>query len=264
MISGLLLGCTGSDEEATETLRLATTTSTYDSGLLDDIIPIFEDKANYNVQIISVGTGQALEIGRRGDADVLLVHALELELEFVEAGYGTERYDVMYNDLVIVGSTEDPAELHSQNSVVDTLIAIQEANADFVSRGDDSGTHTKEMDLWAIANIDTEGQAWYKSLGQGMGETLTTANEMKAYALTDRGTYLAMQNNLPNMEISFEGDENLNNPYGIIPVNPESASSINYEGAQALVDFFLSDEIQERIREFGKDQYGQPLYKLFK
>lgn len=245
-------------------LTLATTTSTEDSGLLDDLLPVFEEETGYEVDVIAVGTGQALEIGRRGDADILLVHAPELEEEFVDEGYGTERYPVMYNDFILLGPPEDPAQLGEAAETPEAMQALVDAGeageAEFASRGDESGTHTKELSLWEGVQDDVEEMEWYNSLGQGMGDTLVAANEMGAYTLADRGTYLAMEEQLANLEIVFEDSPELHNPYGIIPVNPEEFPNVHYDAAQELVDFFIRDDIQERISEFGVEEFGQPLF----
>jgi len=247
-----------------ETIQLATTTSTDDSGLLEELLPIFREETGYQVDVIALGTGQALEIGRRGDADVLMVHAPELEKEFVDKGYGTARHHIMYNDFVLAGPESDPAGLGKENGLIAALHRMYQSGtrgeATFASRGDESGTYVKERELWEAADLEVEKENWYLSLGQGMGDTLITANEMQAYTLTDRGTFLAMKDNLTNLTLLFEGDEKLINPYGIIPVNPERHSHINISGAEALVEFFRSDDIQNKIGEFGKDYYGQPLF----
>ena len=252
-----------------ESIRLATTTSTEDSGLLDELLPIFTEETGIEVEVVAVGTGQALEIGRRGDADILMVHAPDLEKEFIEDGYGTERTYIMYNDFVIVGPPEDPAglsDLFEERADIETaMTVIYEAGNDgslrFLSRGDDSGTYLKEMALWEMTGLeDVEDTGWYNALGQGMGSTLITANEMAGYALTDRGTFLSIAEGLANLKILYEGDEALNNPYGIIPLNPEEFENANYEAAQQLVDFMVRDDIQEKIGEFGIDTFGQPLF----
>lgn len=267
-----LMGCqTGDDdtvtneEEETTTMVLATTTSTYDSGLLHEVLPIFEEKHNIEVDVISVGTGQAIETGERGDCDIILVHARELEDQFVEEGYGTQRKDVMYNDFVILGPEDDPAEIYESTNISEALQNIAEhaesEDVRFLSRGDNSGTHTKEINLWELAGFDDyHEREWYDSLGQGMGDTLIAANEMQGYVLSDRGTYLSMEDNLPNLEIVFEGDNELANPYGIIPVNPDKHSGVKNEEAELMVDFFTSEGTQEIIGEFGKEEFGQPLF----
>ena len=262
----LFVGCQG-DAPADEagTMVLATTTSTYDSGLLHELLPDFESMHNIEVEVISVGTGQAIETGRRGDCDIILVHARDLEEEFVADGYGTERRDVMYNDFIIVGPAGDPGEIAGSADVAeafDNMVGhMEEDGVNFLSRGDNSGTHNKEINLWEIADMeDYNKREWYNSLGQGMGDILIAANEMQGYTLTDRGTYLSMEDKLPNLELVFEGDEDLFNPYGIIPVNPEEHPGVKHEKAILLVEFFISVEIQERIGEFGKEEYGQPLF----
>jgi tungstate transport system substrate-binding protein len=250
--------------EYADSIILATTTSTYDSGLLDVLLPVFKEKYDIEVDVVSVGTGQAIEIGQRGDCDVILVHSRALEDQFVEEGYGTERWDVMYNDFVYLGPAGDPGEIKDSadlKTALEKMVAhMESANLSFTSRGDNSGTHNKESKLWEEVGIETEGQEWYLSLGQGMGDTLIATNEMECYTMTDRGTYLAMKDNLPNLEIVFEGDDNLFNPYGIIPVNPEKHADVHFDEAMLLVNFMISDEIQEMIGEFGKDKFGQPLF----
>ncbi|HOU40359.1 MAG TPA: substrate-binding domain-containing protein [Promineifilum sp.] len=252
--------------EEPQVLRLATTTSTADSGLLDAILPDFEAAYNARVDVVAVGTGQAIEIGQAGDADVILVHARAREDAFVEEGSGLARYDVMYNDFIIVGPADDPAGVQGMTSAAEALAAIAAAEAPFASRGDDSGTHTKELSLWEAAGVTPEGD-WYNSLGQGMGETLTFANESEAYTLTDRGTYLSMSSTLPNLAIMVGGDSiadnadsALLNPYGVIPVNPDLSANINAELAQQFVDWLISPEVQEQIGQYGVEQFGQPLF----
>lgn len=252
--------------EEPQVLRLATTTSTADSGLLDAILPAFEAAYNARVDVVAVGTGQAIEIGQAGDADVILVHARAREDAFVEEGSGLARYDVMYNDFIIVGPADDPAGVQGMTSAAEALAAIAAAEARFASRGDDSGTHTKELSLWEKAAVTPEGD-WYNSLGQGMGETLTFANESNAYTLTDRGTYLSMSATLPNLAIMVGGDSiadnadsALLNPYGVIPVNPELSANINAELAQQFVDWLISPEVQEQIGQYGVEEFGQPLF----
>jgi tungstate transport system substrate-binding protein len=257
-------GAENGETEYAESIILATTTSTYDSGLLDVLLPVFKDKYDITVDVISVGTGQAIEIGERGDCDLILVHSRALEDKFVEEGYGTQRWDVMYNDFVFLGPVGDPAELKEiddLSTALEKMVAHMESeDLDFTSRGDNSGTHVKEQKLWEAAGIEAEEQDWYLSLGQGMGDTLIATNEMQCYTMTDRGTYLAMKDNLPNLEIVFEGDDNLFNPYGIIPVNPEKHPTVHFDEAMLLVEFMISDEIQTMIGEFGADTFGQPLF----
>lgn len=263
------LGASPSTETgALAVLRLATTTSTADTGLLDLIVPDFEQQYAADVQVIAVGTGQALKLGENGDADVLLVHAREREDEFVVQGFGINRRDVMYNDYVLVGPDHDPAEAREASNAAEAFVQIAGQEATFASRGDDSGTHTKEQTIWATASITPNAQqSWYRSLGQGMGETLIAANELDAYTLTDRGTFLSMRASLPNLEIVVGGetvDQNpdpaLRNLYGVIAVNPERHPGIQTELANAFIDWITSPETQARIGEFGIEEYGQPLF----
>ena len=264
----LLAAAVGCGPKEPEVLRLATTTSTADSGLLDAILPAFEEANNARVDVVAVGTGQAIELGEAGDADVILVHARVREDAFVAEGHGTERHDVMYNDFVIVGPTDDPAGVAGMSSAAEALAAIAAAGAPFASRGDDSGTHTKEMSLWEAAGVTPDpAGGWYNSLGQGMGETLTFANEAGAYTMTDRGTFLSMRDNLPNLVVVVGGesiadnaDPKLLNPYGVIPVNPEKSEAINAELARKFAEWLTSPEVQTMIGEFGVETFGQPLF----
>jgi tungstate transport system substrate-binding protein len=244
---------------ASPALILATTTSTQDSGLLDVLIPLFEAESGYTVQTVAVGTGQALKMGEEGNADVLLVHAPESEQEFMSNGFGRERAAVMHNDFIIVGPPSDPAGIKGMVSALDALTNIHEAGSTFISRGDDSGTHKKELGLWGDAEFDPQGQAWYLETGQGMGATLIVASEKNAYILTDRGTYLATRQNL-ELDILLEGDPPLLNPYHVMTVNPDKWPNVNHEGALAFYKFMISPEIQKVIAEFGVEKYGQPLF----
>ena len=251
-----------------QVLRLATTTSTNDSGLLEAILPAFEEANNANVEVVAVGTGQAISLGEAGDADVSLVHARSREDTFVEAGHGTERSDVMYNDFVLVGPVDDPAGVQGMEIAADALQKIADAQANFASRGDDSGTHTKEKSLWEAADITPDPDSgWYHSVGQGMGSTLTFANENDDYTLADRGTFLSMRDNIPNLAVMVGGesiadnvDDALLNPYGVIPVNPDKSDAINYDLAVKFVEWLTSVETQQAISEFGVDKFGQPLF----
>lgn len=262
----LLAGCAG-ETAAPSVLRLATTTSTDNSGLLAAILPAFEEQYNAQVDVIAVGTGQAIALGESGDVDVILVHARSREDAFVQAGHGTERSDVMYNDFILVGPVGDPAGVQGLALVKDALAAISQSGATFASRGDDSGTHTKELSLWEAAGISPDPTSeWYKSLGQGMGDTLTFANEAGAYTLTDRGTYLSMKDSLPGLVVIVGGntiDENqdaaLFNPYGVIPVNPDKGN-INLELAESFVEWLTSVPTQQVIAGFGVETFGQPLF----
>jgi len=237
---------------------LSTTTSTYDSGLLDELIPVFEKKYKISVKPIAVGTGEALRMGERGEVDVVLVHARSAEDKFLEEGYGVNRKDVMHNDFVIIGPEEDPAEIKGIENVTEAFKKMSEKQMLFISRGDDSGTHKKEIKIWEEAGVKPEGD-WYLEVGQGMSETILIANEKNAYTLTDRGTYLAQQKNI-QLKILSEGDPLLLNQYGIIAVNPDKHININYKGAIKFIDFITSEEGQEIIKNFGIDKYGQPLF----
>ncbi len=250
-----------------DVVRLATTTSTADSGLLDALVPDFEQQSGKTVEIIAVGTGQALALGSSGDADVVLVHARSREDAFVASGDGINRRDVMYNDFIIVGPLDDPAGIEGLAVASEAFALIAERGVPFASRGDDSGTHTKEQGIWGDAGGIPAGQAWYKSLGQGMGETLITANELQAYTLTDRATFLSSRDNLPDLAILVGGEnlaENsdpvLLNPYGVIPVNPEQHPGVNYAGAEEFVAWLTSPDVQAQIGAFGADTFGQPLF----
>jgi tungstate transport system substrate-binding protein len=240
-------------------LILATTTSTQDSGLLDVILPDFQEQFNAEVEVIAVGTGQALQLGEAGDADVLLVHARAQEDAFMEAGHGVRREDVMYNDFVIVGPADDPAGIRGMTSAADAFQAIAHSQAPFVSRGDDSGTHVKEKDIWSAANTEPVGD-WYISAGQGMGAVLTMANEQQAYTLSDRATYLARTLEGIDLEILVEGDPILFNPYGVIAVNPDKSPDINPDLATDFIDWLVSLPTQEKIAEFGVDKFGSALF----
>ncbi len=228
---------------------LATTTSTYDSGLLDFLNPIFTEETGLEVHVVSQGTGAALETGARGDADVLLVHDRASELQLVEDGAFVDRYDVMYNDFIIAGPEADPAGVTAVTSVVDALTLIYEAGETFISRGDDSGTHRMEQRLWESAGLNPHGQDWYNSIGQGMGETLNMATELLGYAIADRGTYVAMEENL-DLVIALEGDPALFNQYGVIAVNPDQHPHVKYDYAVIYIQFLMSDKGQNLINSY--------------
>ena len=230
------------------TIRLATTTSTENSGLLGYLLPHFEQESGIRTHVIAVGTGKALRMGKDGDVDLILVHAKPAELAFIEAGYGVQRHSVMYNDFVLVGPGSDPADIQQAKDAADALNRISARQQKFVSRGDDSGTHKKERSLWKSAGIEPQG-AWYMEAGQGMGKVLQMAGELDAYALTDRGTWLAYQERSP-LSILFEGDPRLHNPYGIIGVNPERYPDINYQGASALINWITSAKAQQLIGDY--------------
>jgi tungstate transport system substrate-binding protein len=240
------------------TVILSTTTSTQDSGLLDILIPLFEKQTGYSVKTVSVGTGQALALAAKGDADVALVHAPSLEKQFVSEGKLHNRRLVMYNDFVIIGPREDPAKVRSSKTAAGALKAIEQAKASFVSRGDNSGTHTLEKSLWKSAGIEPKG-AWYIEAGQGMGATLGIANERNAYTITDRGTYLALGKRV-SLPILIEGDRALLNIYSVMEVNPANGPRINSAGGKAFADFMVAAQTQNVIRSFGVEKFGQPLF----
>ncbi len=257
MIAILLLGaCTPAEPK---TLTLATTTSTQDSGLLDYILPMYEEEFNVTVEVIAVGSGQALQMGKDGDADVLLVHSPASEKTFMEEGHGVRREDVMYNDFVIVGPESDPAGISGMTSAAEAFAAIAAAQAPFVSRGDDSGTHSKEKSVWKAAAIEPAGD-WYVSAGQGMGAVLTMSQEMGAYTLSDRATYLAQTGEGLTLQIMVEGDSVLLNPYGVIAVDPAKNEGIDNKLANQFIDWLISVPTQEKIAGFGIDTYGQSLF----
>lgn len=250
---------TGPASEGSGVLALATTTSTDDSGLLKFILPGFEGESGLRVDIIAVGTGQALTLGRDGNADVLLVHARALEDEFMAEGHGVRREDVMYNDFVIVGPPADPAGIGGMPEVAAAFIKLAETEGTFISRGDGSGTHSKETSIWEAAGVEPAG-GWYVSAGQGMGEVLTMANEQQAYTLSDRATYLARSKAGLDLVILVEGDPILFNPYGIIAVNPDKGPHIQIEKANQFIDWIVSMPVQEKIAQFGRDDFGQSLF----
>ena len=237
---------------------LATTTSTQDSGLLDVLVPLFQKQSGYTVKTVAVGTGQALALAAKGDADVALVHAPSLEKEYVAKGTLLNRRLVMYNDFVIIGPKEDPAKIRSQKSAVAAFKAIEHAKAGFVSRSDNSGTHLLEKSLWKAAGIEPKGP-WYIESGQGMGATLTIASERNLYTLTDRGTFLALGKSL-RLPVLVEGDRLLFNIYSVMEVNPANSPRINTAGGKALADFMVAPQTQVVIRGFGLDRFGQSLF----
>ena len=244
---------------APKALILATTTSTQDSGLLDVLIPIFEKESGYFVKTIAVGSGQAMAMGKKGEADVLLVHSPDDEKKFMAEGFGLARRLVMHNDFVIVGPASDPAKLRSAKTSAETVKRISQAGALFLSRGDNSGTHAKEKKLWKTAGINPEGQKWYQQTGLGMGETLNVAAEKKGYTLADRGTYLALKKRL-GLDILVEGDPSLLNVYHVIEVNPSKWPKVNAPGAKAFADFMVSGKVQGIIGKFGVEKFGGALF----
>jgi len=251
----LLLACitwlapaSAAPDPSSNIIRLATTTSTENSGLLNYLLPHFTETSGYKVHVIAVGTGKALRMGRDGDVDVVMVHAPAAEAKFVTEGYGEKRYPLMYNDFVIVGPANDPAAISKASSAADAMKRIADQSAMFVSRGDDSGTHKKEMSLWNHAQQEPKGD-WYREAGQGMGKVIQIVNELDAYTLADRGTWIAYQNKTA-LKLLFQGDPILHNPYGIIAVNPRRYPDANYAGALALINWLTSDTGQALIGDF--------------
>ncbi len=243
---------------ASRDVILATTTSTQDSGLLDVLVPLFEKKSGYRVKTIAVGTGQALVMGARGDADVVLAHAPELEKKYVADGSLTNRRLVMHNDFVLVGPPDDPAKIRGVKTAADAFRRIAEGRARFVSRGDNSGTHFLEKKLWKTIRVEPGGN-WYIEAGQGMGATLRIASEKRGYTLSDRATYLAFHPRV-DLEVLLEGNAPLLNLYHVMEVNPARFARVNHGGARAFADFLLSPEVQAIIKAFGTEKLGQPLF----
>jgi tungstate transport system substrate-binding protein len=254
VLVAMLVGCGDNSEE----VILATTTSTQDSGLLDVLVPQFEEESGYEVKVIAVGSGQALRLGEEGEADVILAHSPKAEEEFVAAGFGVERQAVMHNDFVIVGPADDPAGVKGTGDAAAALAAIEASGETFVSRGDESGTHTKELSLWESAGVEPSGD-WYTETGQGMGATLGITNDRQGYTLTDRGTFLAQEDSL-DLEIVSEGDPALFNNYHVMVVNPEKHSDVNADGARAFAAFVTSPGTQVTIGSFGAAEYGESLF----
>ena len=243
---------------ASKTVILATTTSTQDSGLLDVLVPLFERESGFQVKTISVGSGQAMKMGEKGEADVLLVHSPEAEKKFMADGFGVTRRLVMHNDFIVVGPATDPAKIKGV-SAADAMKRIAQSGSVFASRGDNSGTHAKEKGLWKGAAINPEGQKWYQQTGLGMGQTLNVAAEKKGYTLTDRATYLSLKKRL-GLEILVEGDSKLLNIYHVIELNQVTWPKVNSQGGKAFADFMLAKKTQEIIGSFGVDKFGAPLF----
>ncbi|MEQ8789608.1 MAG: substrate-binding domain-containing protein [Pirellulaceae bacterium] len=253
----LVVGCAPAAGDS-NTLTLATTTSTRDSGLLDLLVPLFEEQTGIEVKVVAVGSGQALELGRRGDADVLLTHAPEAEAKFMDDGHGGQRRAVMHNDFVLVGPASDPADVAGASTIADALRRIADSSSPFVSRGDESGTHMKELAIWKAAELAPEGDG-YISAGAGMAAALRMAGEKQAYTLSDRGTFLAQGKSL-DLKILHEGDSLLHNPYTVITINAEKHSAVNHRAAERFAEFLVSPAVQELIGQYGVEQYGQPLF----
>ena len=250
----LAIACGGGGRE----LILATTTSTQDSGLLDVLVPMFEERTDYAVKTIAVGSGAALRLGEEGEADVILAHSPDAEEGFMAANHGVNRRLVMHNDFIIVGPAGDPAGTRGLDDAAEAFRRIAASWATFLSRGDESGTHTKELKVWDSAGVEPSGR-WYQETGTGMGPTLLVADEKRGYTLSDRGTFLA-QRDAVALEVLVEGDPALFNVYHVMQVNPEKSGRINAEGAAAFAEFITSDEIQKVIHDYGAAEYGQPLF----
>jgi tungstate transport system substrate-binding protein len=257
-----VLGSPTVAQDAAKTVILATTTSTQDSGLLDVLVPAFEKKTGFFVKTISVGSGQAMAMGRKGEADVLLVHSAADEKKLVEEGHGVNRRLVMHNDFVLVGAPADPAKVKGVSASKDAFKKIAAQGALFVSRGDSSGTHAKEKGIWKAAGVEPDGQKWYQQTGLGMGDTLNVASEKGGYTLTDRATYLARNKaRALALEILVEREALLLNVYHVIEVNPAKWPKVNAAGAKAFADFIVSREGQELIGRFGVEKFGAPLFE---
>lgn len=259
MVTMLLL-VMQSDVFADTRIRMASTTSTQNSGLFEYLLPLFEKKTGIKIDVVAVGTGAAIEIGKRGDADVVFVHAKEQELKAVEQGFFVNRHDAMYNDFVVIGPPADPAKVKGMKSAGEALKAIAASGASFVSRGDKSGTHAKEISLWKKAGIEPAGRKWYLEVGQGMEKTQRVADEKKAYTLTDRGTWLATKDkDKLDLVIVLEGDASLFNQYGVMAVNPEKSKQAKFREAMEFVNWIVSKEGQAAVAAF-RDKNGNPLF----
>lgn len=256
-----LAACGGTGENENKVIRMSTTTSVNDSGLLPYLLPVFEKASGYTVEVQSAGTGAAIQKAVDGNADLILVHAKASEETFVNDGYGVERIPFMYNYFVVVGPEDDPAGIKDSKNANEAFTKIAEAEAEFVSRGDESGTHKAELKIWGEAVPDAEKDAWYINAGKGMGDCLNMASEKGAYCLTDKATFLSMKENLDLEIILAEGDD-MKNTYSVIECNPEKLSGINTEGAKALIEWLTGDEASALIAEYGKEQYGEALFYL--
>ncbi len=256
----LLLTCFGVFGAPAPRLKLSTTTSTQDAGILDVLLPPFEKKCQCEVNVIAVGTGKALKLAESGDVDVVLVHARPLEDQFVASGFGVARRDVMYNDFVIIGPPDDPAHVGGVKTAADALKRIAAAQVPFISRGDQSGTHQKEMELWRSGGLDPQGR-WYRSVGQGMGETIIMATEVRGYTISDRGTYTKFKQGKTDLKILFEHEAGLFNPYGVIAVNPTKFPWVRYDMAMQFIDFLTGAEGQTLIA--GYRVGGEPVFFVY-
>jgi tungstate transport system substrate-binding protein len=256
----ILVPLSGRAASAETRIRCASTTSTQNSGLFEYLLPIFEKKTGIKIDVVAVGTGAAIEIGKRGDADFVFVHAKEQELKAIEEGFFVNRHDVMYNDFLIIGPSNDPAKINAMHSAVDAFKKIADSGNTFVSRGDKSGTNTKELSIWKKAGIDPTGKKWYLDVGQGMEKTQRIADEKRAYTLTDRGTWLATKDkDKLDMAVVLEGDPTLFNQYGVMAVNPEKFKTVKYKEAMEFVTWIISKEGQDAIAAF-KDKNGNQLF----
>ncbi|QUN05832.1 substrate-binding domain-containing protein [Shewanella yunxiaonensis] len=254
--AGMLLNVTAYAQD-TKVIKLATTTSTENSGLLGYLLPKFEADTGYQVQVIATGTGKALKLGTQGDVDLVMTHAPKAEAKFVEDGFGVEPRGIMENDFVVLGPKNDPAKILASKTAEEAFTKIAKSGIPFISRGDDSGTNKKEILIWKAANV-TPDFAGYKSIGQGMGKTLLMANEMQAYTLSDRGTYIAYKGKL-DLQVDFDGGKTLANPYQVILINPKKYPDLNHKGARAFSDWLISDKGQQLINSF--EVQGQQLFK---
>ncbi len=259
LIAVTLLGCAPtSSTNQSQTLMIATTTSTRDSGLMDILVPAFKTETGIDVKVIAVGSGQALEMGKRGDADLLLTHSPVAEEAFMKDGFGETRAPVMYNDFVLVGPGTDPAGVNNTNSIVRAFQNIAAKQVSFISRGDESGTHVKEISIWQASNIEVS-QPWYIESGNGMAATLRMTSEKQAYTLSDRGTYLAQRDSL-DLAILMESDPKLHNPYTVITINQKKYPHLNHKAARQFADFLQSTQAQQLIASHGVQEFGQPLF----
>jgi len=261
LLIGFIFACMGwaGLRAAGKDIILATTTSTQDTGLLDELVPVFEKKTGFRVKTIAVGSGMAMAMGERGEADVLLVHSPDAEERFVKSGFGVNRLPVMHNDFVIIGPANDPAGIRSVKKAGEAFRKIAESKSLFISRGDKSGTHVKELKLWKEAGIHPEKQTWYQQTGLGMGQTIAVANEKYGYTISDRASYLSLKGKI-DLVLLLEGDRSLLNKYHVIQVNPKKFPGVNAPGAKAFSNFLVAPLTQKMIESFGAKQYGEVLF----